>query len=70
VSVRELVRWAAYGAAFAAEMRRGNHGGQTVAHTKAGDIVETVRGTHDARAAAKQWATTCADAAVASLEEA
>lgn len=64
------VAWlAAYGAAFADELRRACHGQPSTSTTRVGEGFETVTTAIDARAAAARWATTCADLAAASLEE-
>ena len=63
---REAVWAAAYGSAFAEELARGCHGHTFhVWEAEGGYRGETI----DATARAKAWATTCADAAVASLED-
>lgn len=64
---REVVHAAAYGAAFAEEMARLDHGGRALVRNPDGVIVET---TIDARAKAHAWAKQVADAAVEGSDEA
>lgn len=68
LTYRDAVRAAAYGASFAAELRRLRHGDTTATHEHVGDFVESTRTPIDATAAAKRRATEVAELAVRSLE--